>query len=208
MIPCQITNLDFSGIVQNLTGAYSGTLATSATGKYVTVANQGYNTNSGNIFVSSNFGTSYSDTGVVAVGNGTWQQIAMSQTGQYQYAVISNTPAQGNLFVSTNYGANWSDSLFGVPNGWQSINVSSDGKYVTAVQSGNIASPLETYGHPTITAHSGLGRLPKSLFLRSLYWCSWFSEPRFRRFQQNPFYINFWKISNRSRIGKFNRFYR
>ena len=141
-VPCQITGLDFSGIVQNVTGAYSGTLATSATGKYVTVANQGYNTNSGNLFVSSNFGTSYSDTGVVAVGNGTWQQVTMSQTGQYQYAVISNTSSQGNLFVSTNYGANWSDSLFGVPNGWQSINVSSDGKYVTAVQSGNIASPL------------------------------------------------------------------
>jgi hypothetical protein len=140
--PCQITNLDFSGIVQNVTGAYSGTLATSATGKYVTVASQSYNVNSGNIFVSSNFGTSYSDTGIVAVGNGTWQQVAMSQTGQYQYAIVSNTPAQGNLFISTNYGANWSDTLFGVPNGWQSINVSSDGKYVTAVQSGNIASPL------------------------------------------------------------------
>jgi len=141
-IPCQITNLDFSGIVQNVTGAYSGTLATSATGKYVTLANQAYNVNSGNLFVSNNYGTSYSDTNIRASGNGTWQQVAMSQTGQYQYAVISNTLSQGNLFVSSNYGANWTDSLFGVANGLQSVNVSSDGKYVTAVQSGNIASPL------------------------------------------------------------------
>jgi hypothetical protein len=43
--PCQITILDFSGIVQNTTGSYSGTIAASATGKYVTVANQGYNQN-------------------------------------------------------------------------------------------------------------------------------------------------------------------
>jgi photosystem II stability/assembly factor-like uncharacterized protein len=141
-IPCQITRLDFSGIVQNVTGAYSGTLATSGTGKYVTLANQAYNVNSGNLFVSNNFGTSYSDTNIRASGNGTWQQVAMSQTGQYQYAVISNTLSQGNLFVSKNYGATWADSLFGVPNGLQSVNVSSDGKYVTAVQSGNIVFPL------------------------------------------------------------------
>ena len=140
--PCQITNLDFSGIVQNPTGSYSGTIAASAIGKYVTVANQGYNTNSGNLFVSNNYGVSYSDTNIMATGNGTWQQVAISQTGQYQYAIISNTPAQGNLFLSTNYGANWEDSLFGVPNGLQSMNISSDGKYVTAIQSGNIASPL------------------------------------------------------------------
>jgi hypothetical protein len=135
-----ISRIDLSGIFQNVTGSFSSSIAASGSGQYVTVANHGYYPGTGNLYLSADFGQTFQDIGQRATA--IWQGLALSQTGQYQYAVISNTLSQGNLFVSKNYGATWADSLFGVPNGLQSVNVSSDGKYVTAVQSGNIVSPL------------------------------------------------------------------
>jgi hypothetical protein len=59
---CQLNRLDISGIVQNIFGPYSYTIAASGNGQYVTVANQSYLNNSGNLYTSNNYGTSYTDT--------------------------------------------------------------------------------------------------------------------------------------------------
>jgi len=139
-LPVAITKIDLSGIVQNTTGSYSASLAASGTGKYVALANQGYNYNTGNLYTSSDFGLTYSDTNAKANGNGSWQSLSVSQTGQYQYATICMTTSQGNIWKSADYGATWSDTNFGKQNGWQSIQVSSTGQYVSAIQAGNTTS--------------------------------------------------------------------
>jgi hypothetical protein len=140
---CAIKTLLLGGTVQNSTGSYSATLSVSGTGKYVTVANQGYNNNTGNLYVSNNYGSTYTNTNVQPLqmdGSGIWQSVAVSQTGLYQYAAISSTNGNGNIWKSTDSGTSWTDTQFGRPNGFQSINISSNGQYVTAIQSGNASA--------------------------------------------------------------------
>ena len=140
---CAIKTLLLGGTVQNSTGSYSATLSVSGTGKCVTVANQGYNNNTGNLYVSNNYGSTYTNTNVQPLqmdGSGIWQSVAVSQTGLYQYAAISSTNGNGNIWKSTDSGTSWTDTQFGRPNGFQSINISSNGQYVTAIQSGNASA--------------------------------------------------------------------
>ena len=139
-----IKNIKMSGTVQNSTGTYAATISASGNGKFVTIANQGYNNNTGNILVSNDYGSSYTNTNVQPRqldGSGIWQGIALSQTGQYQFSAISSIVGRGNIWKSTDYGSSWVDSQFGVINGFQSISVSSSGQFVTAIQSGNITAP-------------------------------------------------------------------
>ena len=138
-----IKNIKMTGTVQNSTGTYAATISASGNGKFVTIANQGYNNNRGYIYVSNDYGTTYTNTNVEPRqldGSGIWQGIALSQSGQYQFSAISSIVGRGNIWRSTDYGSSWVDSQFGVINGFQSISVSSTGQYVTAIQSGNITS--------------------------------------------------------------------
>jgi photosystem II stability/assembly factor-like uncharacterized protein len=135
-----IKTIKMTGIVQNSTGTYSATIASSGGGKFVTIANQGYNNNTGYIYVSNDFGSTYTNTNVQPIqvdGLGIWQSIAVSQSGQYQFSCISSISGRGNIWKSVDYGTSWVDSQFGVYNGFQSIAISSSGQYVTAIQSGN-----------------------------------------------------------------------
>ena len=139
-----IKSINMSGTVQNSTGTYAATISSSGNGKFVTVANQGYNNNTGNIFVSSDYGSTYTNTNVQPIqrdGSGIWQSVAVSQSGQYQFSAISSIYGRGNIWKSMDYGSSWVDSLFGVYNGFQCITVSSSGQYVTAIQSGNSTVP-------------------------------------------------------------------
>jgi hypothetical protein len=138
-----IKNIKMSGTVQNSTGTYAATISASGNGKFVTIANQGYNNNTGSILVSNDYGSTYTNTNVVPRqldGSGIWQSVALSQSGQYQFSAISSIVGRGNIWKSTDFGSSWSDSQFGVSNGFQSISVSSSGQFVTAIQSGNITS--------------------------------------------------------------------
>ena len=145
-----ISSINLSGIVQNTTGAYSYSMAASGTGQIVLIANQGYITGNGNLYLSNNYGQSFADTGLKSL-NGFWQGVAISQTGTYQAAIGINRSGSSNIWLSTNSGSTWTSSI-GVPNGWQSVTMNSTGQYVTAIQSGNVSVPAgniwvsSTYG--------------------------------------------------------------
>ena len=136
------SNINIVGTTINSAGTIGTGLAMSGTGQYISVINKTFNNNQGNIFVNNNYGVGdFVDTEVQATNNGIWQTIAVSQKGQYQYAAIGASHLTANIFVSNDYGSTWSDSNMSVQNGWQSISVSSDGKYVSAIQSGNLINP-------------------------------------------------------------------
>ena len=138
-------NLNLIGTVPNINGSIGLSVVMSGTGQYTTVINKAYNNNFGNIHINSNFGKGvFIDTNTRANGGGTWQSIAISQSGQFQAAVIAGTVRSANIWLSSNFGGvgSWEDSLFGVPNGWISISMSSTGQYITAVQAGNITNKL------------------------------------------------------------------
>lgn len=137
------SNINIAGRTLNSAGTIGTGIATSGTGQYVSVINKTFNNNQGNIFVNNDYGVGdFVDTEVQAGNDGTWQSIAISQKGQYQYAVIGASHVGANIFISNDYGSSWTDSYMSVQNGWQSISVSSDGKYVSAVQSGNLENPF------------------------------------------------------------------
>jgi hypothetical protein len=128
-----ITRIDLSGIFQNVTGSFSSAMATSGTGQYVTVANQGYYAGQGNLITSSNYGASFTDTGIRATTS-VWQSVAMSQTGNVQVAVSQNRSGFGNIWMSYNSGVSWSDvAAQRIANGWQTVSISSTGQYITAI---------------------------------------------------------------------------
>jgi hypothetical protein len=151
-----IARIDLSGIFQNVTGSFSSAMATSGTGQYVTVANQGYYAGQGNLITSSNYGASFTDTGVrdtVAV----WQSVAMSQTGNVQVAVSQNRSGFGNIFMSYNSGSSWSNvAAQRIRNGWQTVSISSTGQYITAISAIFTNTTVEIYGFRLITALAGL----------------------------------------------------
>ena len=136
------SNINISGITLNEKGILATGISSSGTGQYVSIINKAFNNNQGNIFINNNYGVGdFVDTQTQATNNGTWQSITMSQKGKYQFATIGSSHTGGNIFVSHDFGTNWEDSNLSVINGWQSISVSSDGKYVSAIQSGNLSYP-------------------------------------------------------------------
>lgn len=101
----------------------SANIAISSIGQYQTVA-----VSSGSVFVSSDYQTSWTETGFIA----NWNSITMSSTGQYQTAVISN----GFVFVSSNFGLTWIQS--GSSKVWTSNSMSSSGStQIACVYGGN-----------------------------------------------------------------------
>ena len=153
-----ISKIDLIGIVQNTTGAYSYSMAASGSGKTVLVANQGYISGNGNLYLSNDYGKSFMDNGTKAV-NGLWQGVAVSQTGVYQAACSINPSGSSNIWLSTNSGSSWTPSI-GITNGWQTIAMNSTGQYITAIQAGNV------------TANSG------NIWVSSDYGSSWTSSQK------------------------------
>ena len=155
-VPVSISRIDLSGIFQNITGSFSSSIATSGSGQYATVANQGYYPGTGNLFITSNYGQvgSWTDTNQQATA--VWQGITMSQTGQIQAAIGINRSGSGNIYLSTNYGqaGTWNpvSQLINTTNGWQTISMSSTGQYITAIQASSFSSPK---GNIWISADGG-----------------------------------------------------
>jgi hypothetical protein len=82
-----------------------------------------------NIIVSSNYGQTWTDVTTNITGNIAFNNVAVSQTGQYMTATALN----GRIYRSTNYGAlsSWAASNSSVDN-WGSVVVSSTGQYQVA----------------------------------------------------------------------------
>jgi hypothetical protein len=138
-----ISRIDLSGIFQNPTGLYSSAIAASGTGQYVTITNQGYCSNTGNLYISNDYGSTFIDSGRNPYAF--WQSVAISQTGQIQTAIEINRSGTGNIWMSSNYGSSWGVvPTMNKLNGWQTISMSSTGQYMTAVQSSSFSSPKGT----------------------------------------------------------------
>ena len=138
-----VARIDLSGIFQNVTGSFSSAMAASGTGQYVTVANQGYYANQGNLLTSSNYGASFTDTGVRDTAS-VWQSVAMSQTGNVQVAVSHNRTGFGNIWLSYNSGTSWAYAGLSQRrrNGYQTVSISSTGQYITAITATSSSNPL------------------------------------------------------------------
>jgi hypothetical protein len=128
-----LTRIDLTGIFQNPTGSFSSAMATSGTGEYTTIANQGYYAGQGNLLLISNYGTTFTDSGVRDTG-AVWQAVSLNQTGNVQVAVSQNRSGFGNIFMSYNSGGSWSNIVSQrILNGWQTVSISSTGQYITAI---------------------------------------------------------------------------
>ena len=114
-------------------------VAVSSTGQYQTAVASG--PPNGNVYLSSNYGRSWSPTNTGATSNSTWSSVAMNATGQYQVATIAN----GTVYNTRNYGSSWvSLSTIGTANwpssaNWSASAVSTTGQYqVVCASGGNI----------------------------------------------------------------------
>jgi hypothetical protein len=105
-------------------------ITTNSTGQYVTVGSDK------KLFVSSDYGVSF--TVVTVTGN--IYCVAMSSSGQYQYACSTGVPAS-NIYVSNNSGLSWTlaQSVSGNNAGRWSRGIACDatGQYVITASGGN-----------------------------------------------------------------------
>jgi hypothetical protein len=111
-------------------------IAMSSDGQYQTsISNQTGTTTTGYIYVSSNYGSTWTQ-----YISGVWIGIAMSNNGQYQTA-ISNP---GYIYVSSTYGSTWTQILTDASNNpitttnWTCVAVSPDGVYQVAGSSSGL----------------------------------------------------------------------
>eukprot|EP00955_Chlamydomonas_euryale_P076220 362574-Chlamydomonas_euryale.AAC.1 len=106
----------------------------STSGQHITVVG-----NDG-LYVSSDFGESFTQKAASLSSTKTLSGVAMSSDGATQTAVSGSSNAPGSVYVSTNSGATWSASTGGIPNlnvNIGSIAMSADGTVQTvAVRSG------------------------------------------------------------------------
>jgi hypothetical protein len=108
-------------------------IASSASGENLTAVGEG-----GNIFTSSNYGSTWTDeTEGTAASGQYWVDVSMSASGQYQTALANNA----DVWHSSNYGSTWTDVTAGTSlsgNNWQDSTTSSSGQYVVAVNYNDI----------------------------------------------------------------------
>ena len=105
--------IQFSGISISESGEYQSACA-----------------NSGNIWISNNYGTNWNSK---TTTNLAWSSISVCSTGQYQSACVNS----GNIWTSNNYGNIWISRASSLA--WSSISISATGQYQSAcVNPGNI----------------------------------------------------------------------
>jgi len=121
---------------------YMTDVAMSATGQYVTIT-QG--TSTGYIYTSNNFGVTWKQLAVGA----NWNNVAMSSSGQYQYASVYN----GIIYFSNNYGASWVGTGY-ISGIWSSLSVTADGKCVVACINGGGIYTSSNYGSNWLLSNS------------------------------------------------------
>jgi photosystem II stability/assembly factor-like uncharacterized protein len=102
----------------------TGYLGTRLSGSFLDDPNTGW-TNPGNFDIQDGSLKKYA-----AYTNQFWRGITMSDTGQYQTAVVDG----GNIYVSTDYGNTWIQK--GSSRNWRGIAMSDTGQYQTAVVGG------------------------------------------------------------------------
>ena len=108
-------------------------VSVSSTGQYQTAIARGQP--NGNVYLSSNYGRTWSPINTGATANSNWSSVAMNATGQYQVATIAN----GTVYNTRTYGSSWSAISSVVTANWSSSAVSTTGQYqVVCATGGNI----------------------------------------------------------------------
>ena len=98
--------------------------------------------NSGNVYISNDFGATFRPSVVRANTPMTWTAMRLSANGQYQTGTVNGSVLNnGGIYISSNYGVNWTQI---VPVGtntltnWVEISMSATGQFQTAVISGGL----------------------------------------------------------------------
>jgi len=115
-------------------------IASSSSGQYVAACITG---GTREIYISNNYGSSWTTSTITFPSNistnTNWAGLTMSSTGQHLAAILIT----GAIYTSNNYGVTWSNSNNSPTNGiWDSISMSSSGKYVTASGANSSFSPV------------------------------------------------------------------
>lgn len=109
---------------------YLNTVCISSSGKYICVGRGNDSGNTAyNLFVSNNYGSSFTAVGPYDNTGYYWNGISMSANGQYIVAICSS-PSQ--MLYSVNYGSTWELANYAPSATWQSICMSANGHYLTA----------------------------------------------------------------------------
>jgi hypothetical protein len=109
---------------------YLNTVCISSSGKYICIGRGNYSGNLAyNLFVSSNYGDTFTATGPYDNNGYYWGGINMSANGQY---IVAICPSPSQMLYSVNYGSTWTLANFAPSAAWQSICVSANGHYLTA----------------------------------------------------------------------------
>jgi len=128
-------------------------VSVSANGQYQTGTVNGSVLNNGGIYISSNYGVSW--TQIVPVGTNTltnWAEISISATGQFQTALVSG----GFIYRSTDFGITWNPVTSVGTNNWSFVSISATGQYQTAVVNGGFLYNSTNYG-ATWSANTNTG---------------------------------------------------
>jgi hypothetical protein len=102
-------------------------LAISDNGQYIVYVIDG---GSGNVYISTNFGASFSTSGSPGVSS--WKGVAMSSSGQY----ITLTSFNSYIWVSSNYGVSYTAKTAYPSTKWIPAAMSKDGRYQMAGRGG------------------------------------------------------------------------
>ncbi len=122
-------------------------VAMSATGQFMLASIYG-----GDTYLSSDSGSNWTDVGTLSGGPGSMSggaYVAMSADGKYMYIAGSGY----DLYRSENSGASWQLLTTG-DNGWGGLAASADGKYLAALNGGNLYTSSD-YGN-TFSSASGV----------------------------------------------------
>lgn len=134
------------------TNAYSQSVAVSSDGKYIIFGNN--NGSSSSILVSNSYGVGFT-TVLSSISNP--KDFAISEDGKYQVAV---TDSGEFIVLSTDYGSSWNAQSDISSISWQSVSMSSNGKYIVASAPNNIfvstdyGNNFRTINIPGITFNS------------------------------------------------------
>lgn len=157
------TNASFSAFTrQNLSWNYNlsncpRAISTSSDGKYVLLITGIIPANGMFLYVSSDYGATYTKTANNL--NSLWNSIVVSYSGRYQAATNNN-----NIYQSSDYGATW--ALSSAPSAtWNSITMSNDGKNRVGTITNGYQYISFDYGATWTIVPNSLGNWKKSVMV-------------------------------------------
>ena len=118
-------------VVPNTSGKSWRSITVSTNGQYLAAVYYGDGNNIGKIFISKDFGVTWTETNAPGAN---WTSITSSGSGQYLAAAsATNAYSSKGIYTSNDYGESWVFVTGSIQNYWTSITSSSSGNLVAAV---------------------------------------------------------------------------